>query len=221
MPGPVYDTGLPRAQRTMLRAALAARFADLLKTNGGYLRTITTIPKLIKGEDDLGWIGMRVQGGTPCVIIALGDKKYESVDIDDIYEAEIDVTLYVCSAHARSVLEGRLETDVVAASDATADPGIDTILEHLEERLLGQAFDLGGLESQRTSPMEPQAENEFVTDGEITVWEQKYSVWVPREVNPNRAITQLNTSIETQTSIEPASDPENPFITTVADLETP
>lgn len=223
MPGPKYDTGLARAQRTLLRAAIAAQFSDLMLANGGYVRAIKSIPRPLKdSEEELGWIGMHAQGQSPCIIIALGGKKYESVDVGaDVYRANIDVAIYICSTNVRGLIEGRLETDTVAAGDATKDPGIDTMLEHVEERLLGQSFKLGGLASQRTSEMDPESEDELFTNGELSIWEQKYSVWVPREVNPNRAITQLNTSIETQTSIAPITDPENPFVDTVANLETP
>lgn len=223
MPGPVYDTGLTRAQRTLLRATIAAQLSDLLVANGGYLHAIRSLPRPLKNssEEELGWIGYVAQGQYPMVLIALGSKSYESVDVSAVYRGKIEVSIYACSGNIRGVIDGRLETDVVAASDATKDPGIDTILEHVEERLLGQGFELGNLPAQRTTHMDPESEEELVTGGDCTVWEQKYSLYVMREVNPDRKVTQLNLTMEAQTSIEPTSDPENPLVDTVANLEAP
>lgn len=227
MAGPKYDTGLTRAQRTLLRAAIATNLADLLKANGGYLRALKSLPLPLRGtsDDDLGWIGEHALGQTPCILIALGRKDYDSVDVSDVWRGKIDVALYVCSSNLRGYIDGRLETDVVASADSTADPGIDTILEHAEERLLGQSFELGGLASQRTSDMRPSSEDEVFTNGEMTVWEQRYSIYVERQVNPDRAVAQNLLTIEGDHSIVDA-DPADlsataVMPTTVATLEAP
>ena len=224
MSGPKFDTGLARAQRTLLRSAVATALSDLLSTNGGYLRAIRSLPRPLRGHDldELGFIGNAIQGQAPCVLIALGAKKYEPVDMDSIYRGRVEVALYVCSNNLRGRIDGRIETDVAAAADATKDPGIDAILENVEERLLGTSFHLGSQTTAAavTSQMFPESEDEVFTGDDMTVWEQRYSVELYREPNPNRAITAVVTSVETDTEIEGA-DPANPIVTTVANLEAP
>lgn len=224
MSSPGYDTGLTRAQRTLLRAAIATRLAPLLVANGGYLRSIKSLPRPLKNgsEDELGWLGNLVQGQVPCIGIALGRKDFEptGMDIPPIhFRGKLEVALYICSNNLRGYVDGRLETDVVAGASASADPGIDTMLEHVEELLLGESYDLGN--GRPTSELTFEHEDEVFTGGDVTVWEQRASIWLEREINPDRSITQLVTEIQGLHSLEPTTDPENPLVETRTELESP
>jgi hypothetical protein len=217
----VFDTGLHRAQRTTVRQAIADRLAPLLKKNGGYLRSIKMLPRPIRSEGDddgLGFLGAALQGQAPSIAIALGRKTYEQTDAGEANLASgvIDFAIYVIGGHSRGHVEGRLEADVTAAADRTADPGIDVILEHVEEYLLGQELGIKG-----TLEMRAVEEDEVLSADDYTVWEQRYTVKVERKINPRRASTQIATSLEGRHRLAeiPLVHPMSPTVTTVEPLE--
>lgn len=213
-----FDTGLFRAQRSAVRESIAARLAPLLKANGRYVRKIGNLPRPLKGhdEEELGFLANEVQGNAPCIVVALGRKEYQSAGMDipaTQFRGELEVAIYVASANSRAFVEGRLAQDVPAMSDATADPGIETMLEHIEELLIGQMIDLKG-----TADMRPISEDEVFTGGDYSVWEQRYTLLVDRFLNPERLNTKILTSIEGANNLDGA-DPGNPVVDTVSTLE--
>lgn len=221
MSAPTFDTGLSRPQRTLLRAAIATRLAPLLVANGGYLRLIRSLPRPLSGRDpeELDWFRKAFQGQTPCAAIALGAKKHHPAGLEATeVRGELEVVVYIASANQRGFIDGRLETDVVAAAGPTNDPGIDAMLEHVEELLLGQSFVLGTApNTSTTSELKFEREEELWTDGDLTVWGEHATLLLERPINPDRLIAQLCTDVQTTTSIEGA-DPANPIVTTDTNL---
>lgn len=224
MSAPTYDTGLAKPQRTMLRAAIAARLSPLLVANGGYLRAVMSLPRPLAGssEIELDWFRRAFQGQTPCIAIALGSKKHQPAGLEATeVRGELEVAIYVASTNQRDLVAGRLEADISSTTDPKSDPGVDAMLEHVEELLLGQNFVLvNGAVSSTTSELKFESEEEVYTDGNLTVWGERATLLVERPINPDRLITQLMTEIQTTTSIEGA-DPANPIVTTDQTLGAP
>jgi hypothetical protein len=216
-----FDTGLHRAQRTTVRRALVDRLAPMLRENGGYLRGIIELPRYVRGESDEDGIGMlaaKFQGRVPGIAIALGRKTYEPTDAGEanLVTGGLDLAIYVATGHGRDTLEGRLAADVVSHGDRGADPGIEVILEHVEDHLLGQELNIKGILELRGVD-----EDEVGTFADMSIWEQRYTVKVERKINPRRASTQLVTSIEGRHRLAeiPAVHPMSPTVQTVAELE--
>lgn len=217
----VYDTGLATSQRSAVRTTVMAKLAPLLKANGLYLRAIVPLAiPLHAGHDEQGLalLNIALAGQAPSIAIALGKKTYEaggSLEIDG--RGILEVAIYVCSANPRNTVDGRLANDVTAATDNTADPGVETMLEHVEQLLDGQ--DLG---IPSVYEMIAETEDQVWTGDDYTIWEQVYRVKVDRMINPNRNIAQLVTSIAAQTSIDtaqsgvpvpaPVGSPANPIL---------
>lgn len=223
-----YDTGLALAQRTLIRNAVIAKLAPLLKANGRYLHAIKPMPRRYRGEgDDAGrqQLVNTLLGQAPAIAVALGRKTYEATDGDAFLSlAELEVSIAVISQHGRdpALVEGRLATDVVGDAALTSDPGIEAALEHIEELLLGQDLGVAG-----TTELRPVDEEEVETAENGTIWQQTYTLRVERQINPSRGNT-LITSIEARTTPEGIADSDpnsaadlNPLVTTVAALEEP
>lgn len=213
-----FDTGLARPQRTLIRQHIAAALAPMLKLNGGYLHKIGVLPRPLRGrdEDELGLLVSAVLGRSPCVLVALGAKSYESIGLDATEElGELEVAIYAVSSNARSFVEGRLEQDAAATSSANADPGIETMLEHCEQLLLGQ-----GLGLSTAHEMRGRTEEEVYTFEEYTVWEQTYALKVSRDINVSRAIADICTVVAVANNLDDA-DLVNPVVETETTLEVP
>ncbi len=211
-PGHRYDTRLPKPQRTIIREGVVARLAPLLKSNGGYLHAIAELPKVARsfGEDsdDRAMLFDALNGRCPAVAVALGGRTSESSGtLATEGRARIVVEVYVASQHARGLVAGRLAADIVATGDATADPvlvpnltadpGVELVLEHVEQLLLGHSLeDDAGDALSTIAELRARDEDEVATFADFTVWVQRYEVAVERVINPARALTQLLTSIE-------------------------
>lgn len=219
-----FDSGLYRPQRSVIRQAVIDRLGStptgngrpLLKSAGGYVVKIAPLPRPLRGEsdDELAFIWIALQGATPSLCVALGRMTMEPVGGNEDYIGEIELAVYSMSKNMRSFVEGRMAPDDVAAGDPTADPGVETMLEHVREILCGQEIDVIGVHEVR-----PKSEDEVVSDGDATLWEQKFTVAVEVSVNPQRANSDVVTEIETQHNLDGLS--QQPFLTTTTDLEVP
>lgn len=207
--------------RTALRAAIVARLSQLTRTSGMYATSVRVVPSQIKVSEDLAAIFD--QGvAPPMFAVALGDKTYNKVGVQNParrWQGDLDVAVYAFSGHARSMDAGRLAQDNAAKLTNRADPGIDIMLEHVEELLIGWAPDVPGMAYLR-----PDSELEVFSDKAGTIWEITFKVTIDREVAGRldcpsveafrRAIaidtdhiidgnTEADTTIATQTDLEP------------------
>ena len=215
----VFDTGLDKPQRTKIRDALIARLASLKISAGLYLQNVVTIPRPIRGDGDdlgLGALEVAAQAQAPTVAIALGGAKVKEGSEEAIIgQAEIEFALYVISKHGRAMDAGRLYGDAIAAASNTADPGVFVMLEHIRERVHGQDLGVSGVDVPRW-----KLEDELITEENITIWEQRYSVLVSVEINPDRAETEVMTSIEAEHEGDGITGVEdNPIVTTITPLD--
>lgn len=216
-----FDTGETRAQRSLIRAAVVAKLAPLLSSNGLYLRAIKPFAKVFasrSGEelmDDLGFAQEVLQGQAPAILVALGDKSYKAGGTrspQTSFFAELDIRVYVLSEHNRAREAGRLSDDASSAVANSVDPGIDIMLEHVEQLLIGFTPDVNGAQCLR-----PTSETEIVTLPGISIWEQAYHCNVERWINPDRAITAMLLSIRNENNLENTAAP-NPLAITITGI---
>lgn len=215
------DGGLARPQRSLVRQHVIAALEPLLKINGLYLHSIVALPMPLRTVEDLEYFKREVQGSTPTVAVALGTKGYtrDGLEATEV-ELKLEIAVYIASSNARSFVAGRLEQDVSATSDLTADPGIETILEHVEALLLGQELGL----STVGGPLVGESEEPLFTLPEYSVWAQTYSVEMQRDVNVARSITAVLTSIavmSTPDGVAAELEPGASLTETVTTLEVP
>jgi hypothetical protein len=218
-----FDTGLYRPVRSVIRQAIIDRLGTtptgngkpLLKALGGYIAKIAPLPRPLKGEsdDERGFVFIALQGASPALLVALGDMDFEPLDGNEEYLGELEVVVYSFSDNLRSFVDGRLSPDAVAAGDPTADPGIETTLEHVRELLCGQEVDIIGVHELR-----PKREAEVFTYGDGSLWEHRFAAKVQVSINPERAKSDPVKSIEVQQDIDDGDD--SPF-TVITDLEVP
>lgn len=218
-----FDTGLAAPQRTLIRNKLVERFAPLLKSNGGYVMKLGLLPRPLRNrsEDELSLLGWAIAGVTPAIMFAIGRKVLTSNGTDGReWEGAYEVTIYAASSNQRSYVDGRLSGDVAAIADLTADPGIDVMLEHIEECVLGQEIGIA-----TTLELRESTEDELWTGSDMSIWEQHYTIRATRDINPNRAVTALVTSVHVTTTAVAlggdVADPLNPVVETITDLEAP
>lgn len=209
-----FDTGLQLAQRTVLRRAAVTLLSGLLRANGGYLNTVIAWGGVVRGYTDRDGIDLlysALQGRAPAVAIGLGDRVPKAGGIGGVaWKGHIELIAYYCSTNQRdpALVDGRLEPDVVAAASDVADPGLDVIMEHVEELLVGQYPST----SKSIKQIAPGVEEELYTNEEVSLYRQTFHVQIDRVINPYRNVTQLLESVSAllRTSGAQDADPTAP-----------
>lgn len=179
-----FDTRMLKAQRTLIRDAIVAQVAPLLKTSSsgeGYLGAVLPFGAVISGASDdlhLGMLWDLLQGKAPAVAIALGNKNYTAAGDQYRFKGPLDVHVYLVVNSLRSHV-ARQAGDVVSTVDSKADPGADTILEQLEQQLIGVNLGLG----DSIKELRPVAEEFVISDGALALWEARYQLVVGRTID--------------------------------------
>lgn len=191
-----FDHGLAKPLRTLVRDGVVAALQPLLVSSGGYLLAVEALSSQVRSDDDetMGRIHEVLSGRSPAVLVALGGKEYtEAGNLQHRWSADLTVQVIVFSNHARS-LEARLAGDVVSAASDLADPGIDVVLEHVEQLLIGNNLVIGS----KAHTLLPQREEEISTDDGQSVWAQTYAIKVSRDVLDSRvALTRIGEFLTT------------------------
>lgn len=192
-----FDTGLARSQRSLLRAGAVELLAGLLRPTG-YLAAVVPFGGIVRGyTDGLGieQLQQALVGRSPGVAIALGDRTSKASGIGGFeYQADLELLAYFYSNHPRDLELGRHESDIAGLASDTADPGLDVIMEHVEELLVGQRA--GGAKSIKQ--VRPVREEELLTNSEGTFWVQRYAVTLNRHINAHRGVQELLTELRTK-----------------------
>lgn len=205
-----FDTGLARAQRTLIRDGVVTLLSGLLRSNGGYLAAVIPFGGVVRGYTDLGGIDTlkaALNGRAPSIAVGLGDRAVDAGGMGGFnFKGTIELVLYHYANHIRSLTEGRTKIDARGLASDVADPGLDVMLEHAEELLIGQR--VGGPTTQNaagevrrsTSSIKqivPTREEELETDNTSTIWAQRYAVRVERTINPHRTVSQMLEELRT------------------------
>ncbi len=217
-----FDSGLATAQRTAVRAAIAAAIVELRKASlpgpgALYLEAVVELaaPISFTSDETEGHFLKTLAGRSPVVAIALGDRAFVSRGTDnEEWTGDLDVHVYCCSNAARGLVE-RMAGDVVSAADNSKDPGVETIAEHVFERLAGAP-----LRAHVAGTLRPVLERVAYLGDDYTVIEQRYAALVQSDINPRRALTLIADSIDT-THEDVDAPTETPVARTLSDLEEP
>jgi len=199
---PALDTGLDKPQRTIVQDGVVALLARLLRSNGGYLRTVAPYGGVVRSSQDEEGVSLIVEAvgqQCPAILVALGDRVSQRKGSTKFHgSSELEILVYHVSNHARSMTSGRQIADVQAIASASKDPGLHVIMEHTEELLVGQRV----TPNQSVKQILPEREEELFTRPDITVWLQTYRVELVRTINRFRDVTQLLESIGWRTHFE-------------------
>lgn len=215
-----FDGGHALPYRTITRNKVVELLGPLLRTNGGFLSTIVKLPGRIDrfdGERSAQFYGTLL-GRQPAIGVACGDRTGQSASVSGNRQLTfLDVHLYFVTSSARSLI-ARVEADVVALADASADPGIDVAMQCAEELLIGKHPERpapappAGVSSEHgpgvIRHLEFKREEELASDNQITIWEQVYVVGVPRSIDRTRGVTAKLLSIHT--NVHPSGEPDAP-----------
>lgn len=227
-----FDTGLPAAQRTMVFDAIVTALADLRRDNGMYLRGVHMIARPVEKamretHDEMGiyLINNASQGNFPCALVAFGRASKRRIGTDPLDAvAELDVQVLICSANLGGLEAGRLTAGAAVATDLTIDPGMFVMVEHVEERLDGQALGVDGTYELRMSH-----DDEIDTLKEYSVRELRFDLQLDRTINPSRNDARVSLSIEADNQLDgipagavgPHGNSLDPIVQTITDLEVP
>jgi hypothetical protein len=148
-----YDTGLAKPQRTLIREAVMARLA-LLKKPTLYLQAVVALPLKIQGRSDEEGISSlfeALNGAAPAVAVVLGRGDVAAAGQSAAHTRKtIELVVYVASNNSRGLVDGRLAGDPASAASNTADPGIETMAEHVSSCSSGST--LASMASRRSDP---------------------------------------------------------------------
>lgn len=207
-----FDTGLALPQRTLIRRGAVTLLSGLLRSNGGYLQAVVPFGGVIRSYlDDKGidllWTALK--GRQPAIAVALGDRNTAPSGIGGTRGAgDLELLLYFYASNPRDFVSGRLEPDVVALANDAKDPGLDVMMEHAEELVVGQRVGATPVTNPVGEVNRAVAsikhivfgrEEELRTEGGFTLWVHRYSITVTRWINKLRDVTQMITELNTKT----------------------
>ena len=179
-----FDHGLAAPLRSLVRSAVLALLAPLGKSAGGYLAAIGPFPRTVTSsgdEDAIDHLFEQLGGRAPAVLVALGDQRFESTSTAvHRWQADLTLQVLVVSNNGRGLVD-RLTLDPAGALDDTADPGVEIILEHVAELLVGA--DLG---VAKAHPPRPVAVHHLGTGDALTLWAIEFAISVAADVRSTR-----------------------------------
>jgi hypothetical protein len=207
-----FDHGLAKPLRTLVREGVIARLARLGVAVGGYLQAIVPLGSAIRGQEDqdgLDFLRVALNGRVPAVAVSLGAQTFNPAGQGGYqYKPILDVHVYVVTNNLRS-REARQAADVVAIADVTKDPGVDIMLEHVSELLIGhQIASSAAPKGQQILELRQTREYEIFNDNSLAVWESTFTVALSREINQKRDVTTAITSLWTFTTLDVADVPQ-------------
>jgi hypothetical protein len=172
--GHSFSGGLGVPQRTLVQQGVVDTLAPLAIAHGGYVLDVVKTGVVVRSYTDEAGIAMLFAeiNRTPCIAVATGGASFENIGIGGKENrGDLQVHIYFATQHQRGMQVGRMEADVVALSDRTADPGLHVMMQHTIELLLGQ---YPNTTTAKIKQLKIRREDELVTMPEITIWMQ---VW--------------------------------------------
>lgn len=198
-----FDSGAAAPSRTLLRQGIVRALGDLLTSEGKYLAAVLELPfaPVFGDQEDEAMLDQLVQGRSPTVAVALGNRQFEGRSTGGLeWSGEVIVHVFIIVKHQRSILSP-LTGDAVAVANVTKDPGAETVMDHVFDRLAGTRIQV--TPAFRTQ-LRPSSE-ECVMGGETwIVWEQVYTANFVRDVNPERDNPNRVTSVQTTHDLRPS-----------------
>jgi hypothetical protein len=212
-----FDSGLARAQRRLIREAIIDQLEQLIiatkpaaNADGAaedkFVVAVLPLaaPIQFDGATLEGHLLETLQGATPAILVALGNRRYDSAGTDARqWRGALDVHVYCVTHHARSLVD-RLAGDVVSDANDAADPGLEVLLDHVFTRLAGHP-----LTEQRAGELRPVSEELVYTGDDYTVAEVRFTANVTSNVNKDRDRTVLVEVIKATHTDVVAGDPSD------------
>lgn len=184
----VFDHGLAAPLRTLVRDGVAAALHPLLISEGGYLRAVEKYGGVVRTDDEatIGLVFETLNGRAPAALVALAGKTTEEAGNQGRrWSGVLTVQVILFSNHGRDMVS-RLAADVVGTATMNADPGLDVMLEHVEQLLIDNNLGIG----TKAHTLMPVSEDEISSDKEHSIWMQTYQVRVSRDVLDHRTALQ-------------------------------
>lgn len=216
-----FDTGASTPQRTRIRRGAVSLLEGLTRANGGYLMNVFPWGGIVRVYTDVDGISALVNamGKGPSIAVAVGDLSSNIKTIGGYNEwGETDLLVYFASNNIRNQQIWRHEADVTATANDMADPGLDVMMEHAKELLIGQRAGAPGNDIKQIRPV---SQRELVTEEAVTIWVQEYQITTLTQISEFRTVTQLLDSIRFRAATNPAEVPlpaPASFPTTTIDL---
>lgn len=196
-----FDTGAAAPQRTRIRQGAVSILAGLRRPTG-YLVEVMPIEQVVRSwRDD---IGCAILYATlirfPSIAVCVADRLSEVKGIGGYQErGEIDLFLYHASNNARVGVVGRQAIDSAGTANDHADPGLDVIMDHAKELLIGQRLD-SGLDIKQ---VRPDHEEQLYSAAPVQIWLQAFKVTVNVQISQFRTANQLLESIRFRLTSKP------------------
>lgn len=197
-----FDTGYVLPQRRKLREAIVLRIRDELEaaslplTQGDrYVRAVVELAAPFQvGDADLEeMLKEAAAGRSPVVAVALGGRSFEASNSDErSWRGSITVHVYVVSSHRGGLLARLRGGDYASDADQTLDPGIETALEHVFERLSGFVPP-----NCKASELRPRSEGFPYVADDFTVAELTFDCALQTDVNLARRRVRVVTDVLT------------------------
>lgn len=209
-----FDTGLSAPQRTLIRDGVITLLSPLKRSAGGYLADVAEFGWVVRTYTDVHGIErlMKTINRAPAIAVGLGSlfgapSPRAMGAGSNSAMGELEILLYCATQHARDQVVGRHKADVVALADDIADPGLDIIMEHARELMLG----MYPATATSVKQIKFQSEEELVSDEPITIWLQTYRVTTQIYAGGRewRTPEQLLTSINWRLTTDP-DEPNRP-----------
>lgn len=198
----VFDTALAAPQRTLVRNGVITLLSGLLVANGGYLASVVPFGAVVRSYTDGDGIAMlykALSGQAPAIAVALGTRSSKPAGAGGFnWLCELELFLYFASNNMRDLADGRMGIDATGAASDAADPGLDVMMEHAEELVVGQRCGA----SDTIKQVRPDREEELSTGDELTIWLQTYNITLTRTIKEWRGVSQLLESIRWRTTQE-------------------
>lgn len=190
-----------------------------LNPGAGYLQAVEEYNGEIDQTDGPQEFLRALRGRSPVILVtaAGGSLSPESVTRRR-YMRLVTFELYAASNHNRT-REARTRSDVVAAGDPTADPGIYQIAEDVQQILSGNDLGLAGV-----GPLSPRREDVMLQEKGFTVWRLTYDTKTDAHVQPHgfadRQLTdyQINGNLVDEDGATVLPSPPNPMAEADGDL---
>lgn len=207
-----FDTGLVLPQRRKVREAIARRLreelgvASLPLAQGDqYFKDVVELAAPFEvGDPDLEeMLKEAAAGRSPIAAVALGGRTFEASNSDERqWRGNLSVYVYVVSSHRGGLLTRMRGGDHASTTDQTVDPGIETALEHVFERLAGYVPP-----DCLAAELRPRSEGFPYVADDYTVAELAFDLALQTDVNAARKRLRVVTTILT-THDESAADVE-------------
>lgn len=210
-----FDSGLALPVRSLIRTSVAGLLLPKLKP-ASYLAAILPFPRVIADrhdEDGIDHAMAELGGRAPALLVAIGDARFTRTSTTiHRYQGEHDVQIVALSNSGRGLL-ARLELDVVAQADDTADPGIDVMLNHVGDLVAGRNLEIDGVHAPTMIGI-----THLETHKALTLWAINFTVSAPASVKPTH--DQLERLTLLVSTLNAAAVAGGPTVHTVVE-ETP